>query len=68
MLEIYQAIRDAVGPNTPLEIVYSVDEDSVGGYTVEDTIEFLQTGGRSDRHHPSAPGEMDPQHPLGFYH
>ena len=66
MLEIYQAIRDAGVPNTPLEIVYSVDEDSVGGYTVEDTIEFCKLAdGLIDIIHLRS-GEMDPQHPLGF--
>lgn len=66
VLEIFQAIRDAVGPGTPLEIVYSVDEESVGGYTVEDTIEFCKlANGLIDIIHLRS-GEMDPQHPLGF--
>jgi 2,4-dienoyl-CoA reductase-like NADH-dependent reductase (Old Yellow Enzyme family)/thioredoxin reductase len=66
ILELFQAIRAAVGPDTPLEVVYSVDEESAGGYTVEDTIEFCKLAdGLIDIIHLRA-GDMDPQHPLGF--
>lgn len=65
-LELFQAIRKAVGPETVLEIVCSVDEASLGGYTVEDTIELCRLAdGLIDIIHLRA-GEMDPQHPLGF--
>ena len=65
MLEIYSAIRGAVGPDVPLEIVYSVSEPE-GGYTAEDTIEFCRMAdGLIDIVHLRS-GEMDPQHPLGF--
>lgn len=65
MLEIYRAIRKAVGPDTVLEIVYSVSEPE-GGYTVEDTIEFAKMAdGLIDILHLRS-GEMDPQHPLGY--
>ena len=66
ILDIYRAIRKAVGDDTPLEIVISVDEAEIGGYTVEDTIEFCRlANGIIDIIHLRA-GEMDPQHPLGF--
>lgn len=65
LLEIFRAIRQAVGPNVPLEVVYSVSEPS-GGYTVEDTIEFCKLAdGLIDIIHLRS-GEMDPQHPLGY--
>ena len=65
LLEIFQAIRKAVGPSIPLEVVYSVSEPE-GGYTVEDTIEFCKLAeGLIDIIHLRS-GEMDPQHPLGF--
>lgn len=64
ILEMYQAMRKAVGNDTPLEIVYSVCED--GGYTVEDTIEFAKmANGLIDVLHLRS-GDMDPQHPLGY--
>lgn len=66
VLDIYRAIRQAVGPDTPLEIVCSVGEEELGGYTVEDTIELCRlANGLIDIIHLRA-GEMDPQHPLGF--
>ena len=65
LLEIFRAIRKAVGPNVPLEVVYSVSEPA-GGYTVEDTIEFCKLAdGLIDIIHLRS-GEMDPQHPLGY--
>ena len=66
LLEIYREIRKAVGPNVPLECVYSVDEEDIGGYTVDDTIEFCKlANGLIDIIHLRS-GLMDPQHPLGF--
>lgn len=65
LLEIFQGIRKAVGPNVPLEAVISVSEPE-GGYSVEDTIEFCKLAdGLIDIIHLRS-GEMDPQHPLGF--
>ena len=64
LIEMFTAMRKAVGPDTPLEIIYSVSEP--GGYTVEDTIEFAKMAdGLIDILHLRS-GEMDPQHPLGF--
>lgn len=66
VLDIFKEIRKVVGPNILLEVVYSVDEDSLGGYTVEDTIEFCKLAdGLIDIIQLRA-GEMDPQHPIGF--
>lgn len=65
LLEIFRGIRNAVGPNVPLEVVYSVSEPE-GGYTVADTIEFCKLAdGLIDIIHLRS-GEMDPQHPLGY--
>ena len=65
LIELYQAIRKAVGPNKVVECIYSVSEPE-GGYTVEDTIAFAKMAdGLIDILHLRS-GEMDPQHPLGF--
>lgn len=63
-LELYRALRAALGPQVPLEIVMSVSEP--GGWTVEDTIEFAGLAdGLIDILHLRG-GETDPQHPTGF--
>ena len=63
-LALYRALRSALGPGVPLEIVMSVSEP--GGWTVEDTIEFAALAdGVIDIFHLRG-GEVDPQHPTGF--
>ena len=65
VLEIFRAIREAVGNSIPLEIVYSVCEPE-GGYTVEDTIGFASLAdGLIDILHLRS-GDLDPQHPVGY--
>ena len=63
-LDLYRALRSALGSGVPLEIVMSVSEP--GGWTVEDTIEFAALAeGVVDILHLRG-GEVDPQHPTGF--
>lgn len=65
-LELFRAIRSAVGAAAVLEAVISVDEEALGGYTLEDTIGFCKLAdGLIDVIHLRS-GEMDPQHPIGF--
>lgn len=65
ILELFSAIKKAIGKDFTLECVMSVSEPE-GGYTAEDTIEFAKLAeGVIDILHLRA-GEMDPQHPLGF--
>lgn len=40
--EIYEAIRDEVGPNYPILIRMAADHDFPGGRTVEESIEIVQ--------------------------
>ena len=41
-LMILKKIREAVGPGFILEILISGEEDKYGGYTLDDTVEFLR--------------------------
>lgn len=66
MVELFTAMRKAVGRGFPLECVLSVDEEEFGGYTREDTIHLAKMmEGACDIFHLRS-GDMDPQHPLGF--
>ena len=66
MVEMFTALRKAVGKGFPLECVLSVDEEEFGGYTKEDTIQLAKMmEGVCDIFHLRS-GDMDPQHPLGF--
>ena len=66
LVEMFTALRKAVGRGFPLECVLSVDEEDMGGYTKEDTINLAKMmEGVCDIFHLRS-GDMDPQHPLGF--
>jgi 2,4-dienoyl-CoA reductase-like NADH-dependent reductase (Old Yellow Enzyme family)/thioredoxin reductase len=66
LVEMFTALRKAVGRGFPLECVLSVDEEEFGGYTKEDTIQVAKLmEGVCDIFHLRS-GDMDPQHPLGF--
>lgn len=66
LVELFTAMRKAVGKGYPLECVLSVDEEEFGGYTKEDTINVAKMmEGVCDIFHLRS-GDMDPQHPLGF--
>lgn len=64
-VELFTALRKALGKDYPIELVLSVSEPE-GGYTVEETIQVAaMLEGLVDILHLRS-GEMDPQHPLGF--
>ena len=66
MLELYGALKKALGRDFPLEAVMSVSEPGSQGWTVEDTIEFARLAqGKIDILHLRS-GITDPQHPTGF--
>lgn len=66
MLELYGAMKQALGRDFPLEAVMSVSEPGMNGWTVEDTIEFARLAqGKIDILHLRG-GIADPQHPTGF--
>ena len=66
MLELYGAIKKALGKDFPLEAVMSVSEPGKNGWTVADTIEFARLAqGTIDILHLRG-GIADPQHPTGF--
>ncbi len=66
MLELYGALKQALGRDFPLEAVMSVSEPGKNGWTVEDTIKFAQLAqGKIDILHLRG-GIADPQHPTGF--
>lgn len=66
MLELYGAMKQALGKEFPLEAVMSVSEPGKNGWTVEDTIEFARLAqGTIDILHLRG-GIADPQHPTGF--
>lgn len=65
LIELFAAVKAAVGKDFPVECVLSVSEPE-GGYTAEDTIQIAKMAESViDILHLRA-GEMDPQHPLGF--
>ncbi len=41
-LMIFKKIREYVGPNFIVEVLISGEEDKYGGYTLDDTVEFLK--------------------------
>lgn len=66
MLELYGAMKEALGRDFPLEAVMSVSEPGKKGWTVADTIEFARLAqGKIDILHLRG-GIADPQHPTGF--
>ncbi|NTV89346.1 MAG: NAD(P)-binding protein, partial [Clostridiales bacterium] len=65
LLELFDAVKQTVGKDFPLECLISGEEDQ-GGNTVEDTIEFARLAeGKIDILHIRS-GDIDPQHPLGY--
>jgi 2,4-dienoyl-CoA reductase-like NADH-dependent reductase (Old Yellow Enzyme family)/thioredoxin reductase len=64
-LMVLKAVREALGPRKLLEIVYSA-EDPPGGYTLDDSVAFLNAAAEFiDIVQLRAP-EVDPAHPTGF--
>ncbi len=66
LVEMFTALRKAVGKGFPLEVVISVDEEEFGGYTKDEVVQLAKMmEGICDIFHLRS-GDMDPQHPLGF--
>lgn len=64
LLEIFDALKQSLGRNFPLECLVSGEE--AGGITVQDTIELARLAEGKIDLLTIRQGEQDPQHPIGF--
>lgn len=64
LLEIFDALKQTLGRDFPLECLVSGEE--VGGITVQDTIELARLAEGKIDLLTIRQGEQDPQHPIGF--
>jgi 2,4-dienoyl-CoA reductase-like NADH-dependent reductase (Old Yellow Enzyme family)/thioredoxin reductase len=64
-LLVLRKVREALGPGKLLEIVYSA-EDPPGGYTLDDSVVFLNSASEYIDIVQLRAGEVDPAHPTGF--
>ncbi len=64
-LEVLKAMREAVGPRMLIEIIHSF-EDEEGGYTIDDTVEFLNKAKEYADIVQLRAKNVDDAHPTGF--
>ena len=64
-LKVVKAIREAVGKNRIIEIIWSF-EDEEGGYTIDDTVEFLNKAKEYVDIVQLRAKNVDDAHPTGF--
>lgn len=65
-LMILKKVREAVGANFLLEILISGEEDDCGGYTLDDTVEFLRMCEPYVDIAQIRASEADPNHPTNY--
>ena len=65
-LMVLKKIREAVGPNFLIEILISGEEDDFGGYTLDDTVEFLRMCEPYVDIAQIRASDADPNHPTNY--
>ena len=64
-LEVLKAMREAVGPRMIIEVIHSF-EDEEGGYSIDDTVEFLNKAKEYADIVQLRAKNVDDAHPTGF--